>query len=659
MRHILFLVLILVLTASDAFAATGDPVEPPRAPWSDEAVGAFALLPVQDGGRVKPLDTFAQFRLLRMNGKRSFETPSGEKLGPTAWLLDAFFYPEVARTYRMFQVRDDRALIAIGVRVPDRKKSDRYSYDELLPGAGKLFSEASRIAAIEEKNRDFLDSQLFALAVNVRDFEALLHGMEFARCELPTDTTPFLREVFGEQKVPGLAHFLARLPRLREGLEARLDGLSEDERGAETKALEALSSRLQECEERSSAMAIFPPEDPKEEEWRFLGGANGAVETAFGGASSSTTAELIGAWETLDRTKDDRIAFQRELDGLLGRLSGIAGARGEYSKVPMEVSFYRAKLFTRALVAFLGAFVLLCVSWLAPRWRWAVKGVWGLALLGSLLVVAGVTWRCLIRERPPISTLYETILFVTGTGTLVLFLVERFHKRGIALSLVPVWGAVGLFLSMKYELKEAATAGDTMPSLVAVLDTNFWLATHVTTITMGYAAGLVAAVLGKRWLLGKMLGHRKGDTEYYRSITRMTYGVVCFGLIFSVVGTILGGVWANYSWGRFWGWDPKENGALLICLAELLILHLRMGGYIRDFGLALMAVLTGMVVAFSWFGVNLLNVGLHSYGFTAGIARALYTYYGLCLAIVAAALIWRAVTERAERAPAGAEGVRA
>jgi len=134
---------------------------------------------------------------------------------------------------------------------------------------------------------------------------------------------------------------------------------------------------------------------------------------------------------------------------------------------------------------------------------------------------------------------------------------------------------------------------------------------------------------------------------------------VCFGLIFSVVGTILGGVWANYSWGRFWGWDPKENGALLICLAELLILHLRMGGYIRDFGLALMAVLTGMVVAFSWFGVNLLNVGLHSYGFTAGIARALYTYYGLCLAIVAAALIWRAVTERAERAPAGAEGVRA
>jgi ABC-type transport system involved in cytochrome c biogenesis permease subunit len=216
--------------------------------------------------------------------------------------------------------------------------------------------------------------------------------------------------------------------------------------------------------------------------------------------------------------------------------------------------------------------------------------------------------------------------------------------------LIPVWGALGLFLAMKYELKEASTAGDTMPSLVAVLDTNFWLATHVTTITLGYSAGLVAAFLGMRWIVSRILGLRRGDKEHYRALTRMIYGVVCFGLFFSVVGTILGGVWANYSWGRFWGWDPKENGALLICLAEIMILHLRMGGYIRDFGLAVMSVANGTVVAFSWFGVNLLNVGLHTYGFTSGIALALNLYYGLSALIVLAAFVWSALSRRDEKA---------
>ena len=103
----------------------------------------------------------------------------------------------------------------------------------------------------------------------------------------------------------------------------------------------------------------------------------------------------------------------------------------------------------------------------------------------------------------------------------------------------------------------------------------------------------------------------------------MTYGVLCFALLFSVVGTILGGIWANESWGRFWGWDPKENGALLICLSQLAILHARMGGFLKPFGVAMAAIVAGCVVAFSWWGVNLLGVGLHSYGFTGGILTAL------------------------------------
>ena len=129
------------------------------------------------------------------------------------------------------------------------------------------------------------------------------------------------------------------------------------------------------------------------------------------------------------------------------------------------------------------------------------------------------------------------------------------------------------------------------------------------------------------------------QSEWFRRFGRMTYGVLCFGLLFSVVGTILGGVWANDSWGRFWGWDPKENGALMIVLYELVILHARMGGLIKDFGIAVLSVIGGAIVAFSWFHVNQLGVGLHSYGFTEGVLDTLWTYYYLVGGFVALSLV--------------------
>ena len=158
----------------------------------------------------------------------------------------------------------------------------------------------------------------------------------------------------------------------------------------------------------------------------------------------------------------------------------------------------------------------------------------------------------------------------------------------------------------------------------------------------GYSAGLLAAALAHVWIVMRLATGVASqgaplDTEragFYRRFARMIYGVLCFGLLFSVVGTILGGVWANDSWGRFWGWDPKENGALMIVLFELVILHARLGGYVKDFGVCVLAVMGGAVVAFSWWHVNQLGVGLHSYGFTAGVLKTLWTYYGFVGAFV-------------------------
>src|SRR5262249_23654664 len=132
-------------------------------------------------------------------------------------------------------------------------------------------------------------------------------------------------------------------------------------------------------------------------------------------------------------------------------------------------------------------------------------------------------------------------------------------------------------------------------------------------IAAGYAtAGPVGAAVGGV----AMRTMTKPDEEFGKSIARMIYGIVCFATLFSFVGTVLGGIWADQSWGRFWGWDPKENGALIIVLWNALILHLRWGGLIRDRGLATCAIFGNVVTSWSWFGVNMLGIGLHSYGFT-------------------------------------------
>ncbi len=110
------------------------------------------------------------------------------------------------------------------------------------------------------------------------------------------------------------------------------------------------------------------------------------------------------------------------------------------------------------------------------------------------------------------------------------------------------------------------------------------------------------------------------------SIYNNLMGTLVFGLFMSFLGTFLGGIWADQSWGRFWGWDPKENGALLIVIWCAIILHAKAGRLIGPFGVAVGAVLGNIVVMWAWFGVNLLSVGLHSYGFTSGIANTLLAY---------------------------------
>jgi ABC-type transport system involved in cytochrome c biogenesis permease subunit len=127
---------------------------------------------------------------------------------------------------------------------------------------------------------------------------------------------------------------------------------------------------------------------------------------------------------------------------------------------------------------------------------------------------------------------------------------------------------------------------------------------------------------------------KHGEIELGKALSKMIYAIVCFATLFSFTGTVLGGIWADQSWGRFWGWDPKENGALIIVIWNVIILHARWGGLVRERGLANMAVFGNIVTSFSWFGVNMLGIGLHSYGFMDAAFKWLMLFVGSQMAII-------------------------
>ena len=244
-----------------------------------------------------------------------------------------------------------------------------------------------------------------------------------------------------------------------------------------------------------------------------------------------------------------------------------------------------------------------------------------LLLLALAIHTFGLVSRMYLQERPPVTNLYSSAIFIGWGAVIVALILERIFRDGIGAACAGAIGFITLIIA-----HHLAGSGDTLEMLQAVLDTNIWLATHVVAITTGYSAmflaGMLAIIYVIRGVFTRSLTKRTAN-----SLTRMTYGVVCFATLFSFVGTVLGGIWADQSWGRFWGWDPKENGAVLIVLWCAVILHARWGGFIRQRGLMIMAIFGNVITSFSWFGVNMLGVGLHSYGFMQkGIPVALWFY---------------------------------
>jgi ABC-type transport system involved in cytochrome c biogenesis permease subunit len=286
------------------------------------------------------------------------------------------------------------------------------------------------------------------------------------------------------------------------------------------------------------------------------------------------------------------------------------------------------------MVIYVLALLALFASW---AWRPALlqRVAFGLLVAGAVVHTAGLASRILLQGRPPVTNLYSSAVFVGWVAVILGIVLERLYRRGFATAIAAAAGFASLIVA-----HHLMGDGDTMEMMRAVLDSNFWLATHVVTITIGYGSTFLAGAIAIAWVFRRHLA-RKVDPEADRTLSSMAYGIVCFALFFSFVGTVLGGIWADQSWGRFWGWDPKENGALLIVLWNAIILHARWAGYARERGTMAMAIFGNVITSFSWFGVNMLGVGLHSYGFMEKAFLPLAAFVGTQLVLMAFALLPR------------------
>ena len=536
-------------------------------------IARFAQTPVAEGGRIKPIDTMARNTLQLISGRQEVKGPPAASA--TQWLLDVISGRPEGRSHRVFRIENLELLELLGLE--SRPGSYRYSYDEVMRNRAELGKQIDR--ALErsraEQKLSVVQSKTLELARKLEAYHKLANAfgsLDFGDPE--EDTQVKLMRIMGQA----------------------------------------------ESLDRSGAVRAVPPDSP-DGAWMTLYRAelDAIVRQSTAGEINPATAALSGLIDAY--AKQDAAEFNVRLARLEGAAAAyeqmVAGSNAESalapaerisaSKVRFETFFNQFNPFYYCAATYLIAFVLTAASWLF--WPRSLSRAATAVIVVTLLVhTFALVARIYISGRPPVTNLYSSAVFIGWGAVLFGVLFEAIYRIGVGNAVASVVGfstlVVAYFLSLD---------GDTFTVLQAVLDTQFWLATHVVCITLGYSTTYLAGFLGIAHILaGHLMG--KLDVQAERQLSRMTYGTLCFAIFFSFIGTVLGGLWADDSWGRFWGWDPKENGALIIVLWNALVLHARWGKLVSPVGLATLVVGGNIVTSWSWFGVNELGVGLHAYG---------------------------------------------
>jgi ABC-type transport system involved in cytochrome c biogenesis permease subunit len=576
----------------------------------------LASLPILHEGRVKPLDTFARASLLRINSKSTHGRKP--KMSAMQWLARALFIPMETRDDKVFRINSPEVADAMGIEVEERF---RYSFNSMHGGLEKLHEAATGAFEKEDDERTPMEKELIRVYQNVLGYLSLVDSLGFATAHPDFSVTDeAARELLGMsdgQESFSYIELQAHGPTIAQHM-GSLDTGDTAKWTPTQYQLFALAQGLfrwgQRLTQDMSSLKLVPPPAGEGDAWSspgiILAQRDPEMQKQFvnplvrarGAYIAGNQAEFDSAIRELKANTSKRYAED-------AHFPKVIGAELTYNK---QDPFYRSKIF------YLLSLIALAVSALIFRKPLYWVG-FGCLAIGTIYHLTGMGMRMYITSRPPITNLFETFIFVGAIGALCGFLLERFNRQSLGLIVGGISALSMMMISGKF-----ANEGDTMGVLQAVLDSNFWLATHVIAINLGYAGCVIAGVIGHIYLVQRLI---KGpDNDGVTQTYKMVFGVLAFGLIFTFVGTVLGGIWADQSWGRFWGWDPKENGALLIVLWCAILFHAKLGRMIGPIGVAAGSVFGIIVVMMAWFGINLLGVGLHSYGFTSGVLKGLIIY---------------------------------
>jgi cytochrome c-type biogenesis protein CcsB len=554
-------------------------------------------LPVHNGGRQQPLDTLARETLRTIANRGSLADPvTKQRADPTALYLSLLF--------------DWR-----GWEHPDR------GHLELVTDWHPLYFHLHEPDKWDHAPLLRIDSPALRSALGLKKDENCITPHQLANTNLEDRRT--------ERKLPFSTWARNMLTREEAGEE-----LTE----FENKGVE-LANRLWLYQDHrmGRGLEVLPVQSSEERKWMPVA----QLLLAKFDSTTDPSGELLKSQQLFAETRmafqrNDTAAFNQASEQLLAALQRLGTHRGNYPSpraAALEVAYNQWTPFrfgwALMLVAAMG-------MWLhsASLWRSFYLGALAAYVAGLSAVAIGFGLRIAIAGRPPVTNMYESVIYV-GAGVAVLGLVfELIYRQKTILTAAASVSTLVLVLADNCPL----LLDPAVRPLEPVLRSNFWLVTHVLTITLSYAAFALALGIANITLGHYLIG--SNNQRAIRSFSRLTYNAIQIGVLLLSAGIVLGGVWADYSWGRFWGWDPKEVWALVALLGYLAVLHARFTGWIGHRGLAALSVACFSVVVMAWYGVNfVLGVGLHSYGFGDGGQGYVYSAVALQLLYVGVALL--------------------
>ncbi len=631
----------LIVLAAAIFWMASTLYVPATAPGAFDLT-AFGRLPVLVNGRIKPLDTVARTSLLEMQNRQRVSDPTDSEplvASPIEWLADVLFNPTKADTYPTFHISatdSPELLTLMGLTEADTKihydnpvlrvlvladfvpgTRTRFSFQKLEPKLDELDRQANLAAPIDPQARTQFQKAVIQLRERVLLYQRLKYSVQ------APDSPDFLEELLKFQKA------------LPAGVEAvRAKQKKEPANEDAYKAMITMAERYDFMDKMGNLLAVPPADDePSLTAWKSVG------RTLLETFQTGTLNPNIMAYAALGHAWRDHQPGQFNEITRLYREQLSKRFSPQLKKSDIETRFNAAEPFYNSMTFYAYAFFIAIFSWL--KWPDLLgKSAFYLVFVAFVVATAGIITRMWLEGRPPVTNLYSSALFVGWIAVALCLILERFYRNAIGSAAAGIIGFITLLIAHHLSL-----SGDTLEMMRAVLDTNLWLATHVVVVTTGYGAtflagflALIYVVMGvfTTWLTRKpttegavaigaiaispgltavaAVAARKSETNA-KMLENMVYGIVCFATLCSLVGTVLGGIWADQSWGRFWGWDPKENGAVMIVLWNAIILHARWGGMVKQRGLMSLALFGNIITSWSWFGTNMLGIGLHSYGF--------------------------------------------